>query len=364
MTGSSVLVVGALAAVSAAAAALTVAGLLQSWRGWRLGRRPAPLRLRVSERTLLNDDTVALTLSPAGWRRRLPAFQPGQHVVLRIPAGAAGSVRRAYTLAEWTARPRAYHLAVKREEGGLGSSWLHVAATGVLLESSPPRGSFHIGLAGAAPEVTLIAGGIGITPMRAMLHAWAAQAVPPRVTLIHCARDEDGLHYRAEFEDLAARHGWFRYRPRLTRPGPDWRGEMGRIDAAALAGGGPESVFFLCAGRAMEETALATLRQLGVDPTRIHRESFGVPAVPSGIQADVTAGGRTFAFDGAPTLLHALRREGITLASECGAGQCGACRVDVTVGRTKNLLTGREEAGTALACCSVPVGDVEIAIRG
>jgi len=360
---TSFLVLSALILAAVAAIAVPVAGLSCSARSWWARRQTRPLPLRVVARRELSPEAFEIVLAPPPWRVFLPAFRPGQHVVLEVPVETGRVVRRAYTIAAWTAWPRRYVLAIKREEAGLVSPWLHRhAQPGWRLNAAPPKGGFHTRLADGAAQVVLVAAGIGITPMRAMLHAWAGQASPPQVVLHHTARRRAGLYYHDEFAVLAASCPWFRYVPRLT--GETWGTESGRLSservAADLTDPGRTHVF-ICTGKAMEDALLSGLPGLGIAPNHIHREAFGLPAIATGIEATVSFRGHRFAYAGAPTLLHALEREKLAVAAECRAGECGECRLSITQGRTRNLLTGAEHSQSTLACCSVPVGDVVLA---
>ena len=360
---TSVLVLSALILAAAAAIVVPAAGLSCSARSWWVRRQAQPVPLRVAARRELSPEAFEILLAPLSWRLFLPVFRPGQHLVLDVPVQAGQVARRAYTIAAWAARPRCYSLAIKREEVGLVSPWLHRHGhPGLRLTASPPKGGFHARLADGAAQVVLVAAGIGITPMRAMLHAWVKRASPPKVVLHHTARRRAGLYYHDEFTALAASCPWFRYVPRLT--GENWDGESGRLTpdsiAADMTDPGRTHVF-ICAGKAMEDTLVAVLPGLGIDPARIHREAFGIQAIATGIEATITFRGHSFAYAGAPTLLHALEREKLAVAAECRAGECGECRLTITHGRTRNLLTGAEGGQSTLACCSVPLGDVSLA---
>lgn len=312
--------------------ALTVAGLQPIWREWRLQQAARPLRLIVQDRHDITDDVFHVTLALRS-RRRLPDFEPGQHIVLHVPdeAGSGRVVRRAYSLAGWQARPRSYELAIKREPDGRVSRLLHDGAqVAAQLAAGKPKGEFHWGLAQGASHVALVAGGIGITPMRAMLQGWMVQSAPPKVTLHFSARSRDQLYFDAEFRALAAQHAWFRYRPRLTKPDAGWDGEVGRLTAAHILRDLPlaGSAVFLCANRAMEDGVVARLQQAGFPGHAIHRESFGIEAAATDIRATITYAGTSFAYDGAPTLLHALLDHGVDIPAECRAGNAApaGCR--------------------------------------
>jgi ferredoxin-NADP reductase len=343
---------------------LTASGLSESWRAWRIQRNAAPLALRIADRTELSDDTFSLTLVPVSFRRSLPEFLPGQHIVLHIPGERSKTTLRAYSLAAWQRRPRRYELAIKREADGFASRWLHEhAQPGLKLPVTSPKGSFHSGAVTPTSEAVLIAGGIGITPMRAMLMSFADMPSPPRVTLHFSARTRGQLYYHAEFEKFAAARDWFSYRPRLTMASTDWSGAAGRLtvsDILAPVVEKGEAAIFICANRAMEDALVVALRSAGIDAHQIHRESFGVDASRNDIQAEISFGGRSFAYDGAPTLLHALLEQDFDIPAECRAGECGNCRLEIARGTARDLLTGKEETASVLTCCAVPVTDLEL----
>ena len=80
-----------------------------------------------------------------------------------------------------------YRISVKQEPHGAASGWLnqHLAA-GALLEVAAPRGEFTLD-AGTGP-VLLIAAGIGVTPVLAMLHELAAVRSGREVWWLYGAR--------------------------------------------------------------------------------------------------------------------------------------------------------------------------------
>lgn len=95
----------------------------------------------------------------------LPAWKAGAHLNLRLPSGRA----RCYSLCGDPALRSEYLIAVQREDDGDGGS-LEVAqafARGFTVRTDLPRNGFP--LADAKRHV-LIAAGIGITPIIAMIH--------------------------------------------------------------------------------------------------------------------------------------------------------------------------------------------------
>lgn len=301
-----------------------------------------PLKLTVATRHDLAGQLLTLHLtSPDG--KALPAYRAGQHVLLRAPAGRDGkTIQRAYSLAAWQARPGSYELGIKREAHGAMSQWLWATLqAGDTVELSRPRGNFVIG-PGDSPLV-LIGGGIGITPIRAMLHEALSSGRP--IALYHAARQVELLLYREEFETLANQHADFRYHPILSRPASDWPGATGRLDAARLCAGlGKPKLadFYLCASNGMMDGLRQDLEAYGIDRRRIHWEAFGIGTADatSGLDVAVSQGARQTVLRsaGEPSLLATLEANGVDLPSECRTGSCGQCQVRLETGEVSWLI--------------------------
>src|SRR4051812_19586705 len=146
-------------------AGLTTASPPPAWPGFR--------RLVVTAVTQESDSVISVRLDdPEG--AALPPARPGQFLTLRIqPDVARRPVLRNYSLC---GPPDAayYRFAVKREEHGVASSYLHTKlAVGDEVEIAAPRGTFSLDRTQA--PVLLISAGIGATPVLAMLNALAEE---------------------------------------------------------------------------------------------------------------------------------------------------------------------------------------------
>jgi ferredoxin-NADP reductase len=353
------------------ATVLFIAGLRRALQGqgaaWRLRVRQRPLRLVVTARSAHGANVRLVLARPRIWRwRPLPALEAGRYVALEMPLPEGRPARRCYSLAAWQRRPRSYELAIRREPGGRVSNWAATALQpGRRLRASAPTGRF-VRPQQIAGETVLVAGGIGITPMRAMLHAWVAGARGHPLTLLWSVRERDDLlGYHEEFEDLARVLPGFRYVAVRTGADPQWHGQTGRITASRLLGWcqtrEPLGVW-MCAGAAMMDSLRAGLRASGFSAERIHQENFGAAANGDSQAYTVTVlpSGRQLPFQGEPSLLAMLQSAGVPLPSDCRNGSCGACRVQLLAGQVRQViapewpLAGNE----LLACCCVPASDL------
>jgi ferredoxin-NADP reductase/predicted pyridoxine 5'-phosphate oxidase superfamily flavin-nucleotide-binding protein len=240
----------------------------------------AKLDLRVTAKVRESADVVSLELAPQ--TGTLPPFAPGQHLPLEFAVeGVATPVTRTYSLSGAPGAAR-WRISVKREEGGLVSRFLHdTVDVGTRIGARPPAGDFVLhgstGAEGGAP-VILIAAGVGITPLAAMLHALANGGSPREVVLVHGVRDGEHAPLAAETRALVDRLPNGRAYRVHSRPGPDDAPDaVGRIDAERLAGLElpRDADVWLCGPPPFLADVLTALETLGVDPARLHAESFG-----------------------------------------------------------------------------------------
>jgi len=343
------------AALALLAAALLLAGLGLSLLGLRALLAQRPLRAWVISARPHGQNIVLRLARP--WP--LPRYQAGQALALGHPQGAW----RRYSLAARWRNPFVYELAIKREPGGLVSNWAADLKPGQRLRLKAPAGDFLLPPRQAG-EWLLLAGGIGITPLRAMLQHWWAGPRRAPLTLVWSVRSlADLLDYHAKFEALAAREPRLRYIPLLTGDAPDWRGERGRVTATRLRAWqqtDQPAGLWMCASTALMQSLRAQLLEQGWDAERIHFEAFGAGANADGARYQVRLGEQELSFQGQPSLLAALQQAGVAVDSDCRNGSCGACVLRLQSGQLRQTLVPecRLAPGQLLACCCVPASDL------
>lgn len=124
----------------------------------------------------------------------------------------------------------------------------------------------------------LLAGGIGITPLKGMAEYAADKALPIPIRLVYSNRDEDEIVYRPELDSLEQQNPRFRVLHTLTRSSDKaWRGTTGRIDPALLqdaARGLADPIYYVSGTPSMVVGTLRLLEGLGVPDTDIEVEAF------------------------------------------------------------------------------------------
>lgn len=249
------------------------------WSGWR----PFKVGNRVQE----SDEITSFYLYPVDGAS-VPDFVPGQFVSVRGRVGDGSIVQpRQYSLSD-APNGDYLRLSIKRETSqgdrpdGLISNWMHdTVAVGTIIELSPPFGDFRLH-AGRDTPVVLISGGVGLTPMVAMLNHLVASQPHRPVAFIHGARHRRVHALSEHVRRVAITH------PKLSvtvfyeevdaadRLGIDYD-LPGRVDLAAIRDQAilPDADYYICGPVPFMQAKLRALQDLGVPQDRIHYEVFG-----------------------------------------------------------------------------------------
>ena len=122
-------------------------------------------------------------------------------------------------------------------------------------------------------KALLVAGGIGITPLRAILERLSASGTDS--VLVFSNRSRKDMVFAGELAELEKKGGLRTVH--VLSEDKDWAGEKGRVDAAMLRRLVPdlaERDAFLCGPPPMMAALDAGLRSLGIAGERIHYEKF------------------------------------------------------------------------------------------
>jgi predicted ferric reductase len=122
-------------------------------------------------------------------------------------------------------------------------------------------------------KILMIAGGIGIAPIRSLLEQLARHG--KQITLLYCNRTENDIIFEKEIQDLSAQYG-FSAHYILSRQ-PNYAGESGHLNTEKIKRFVPdyaEREIFLCGPEAMMDGVIGELKSLGTNPSLIHFEKF------------------------------------------------------------------------------------------
>jgi vanillate O-demethylase ferredoxin subunit len=302
------------------------------------------LDARVAQVRREADDIVSIELvHPHG--EALPAFEAGAHVDVHVPGGFL----RQYSLCNNPVERHRYVIAVLNEPAGRGgSAALQRITQGETLTISHPRN--HFPLAGReARSHLLLAGGIGVTPMMAMLAALDGRGATYRMH--YCTRSPE----RTAFLE--------RLRPHIEASrvivhhdsGDPSRG----LDIAGLlATYEPGTHLYYCGPPGF---MTAVKNAVGAwPPHAVHFEYFTAPEEQEArenlpFQIKVESTGRVFEVPATESIVDVLRANGFSIDTDCREGYCGTCITRYVGGSPEHrdtVLSEKERKNYVMICCA------------
>jgi len=291
----------------------------------------------------------------------LPSFDAGAHIEVEVQLPDGNTSRRAYSLVNHPKERNCYEIAVLRQPNGRGGSlWMHDSvAVGSLLDVKLPSNGF--GLADDARHHTLIAGGIGITPLLCMARVLVSRGAS--VDLHYFGRSESALSFQ---DELLALHG-LNFHQHIS-------GEQAVVvDALRSVIGSPVSGahIYVCGPAGMIQSVIDISDEVHWPVNQVHHEIFGGQPVGRGNKAfsvTIASTGRRFEVAASSTLLDVLLANKIDAPHDCKAGVCGSCLVPVVSGDIDHRdsflsVEDKLEGGMMCICVSrVRTGDLVLDI--
>jgi phthalate 4,5-dioxygenase reductase subunit len=309
---------------------------------------PSLMSLLVTQKLQLASDTFGFELKdPAGLE--LPEFSAGAHVTVQVPGGAV----RAYSLCGDPADRTCYHIAVKREAQGRGGSRALVdeVLAGHQLNIGQPQNFF--GLSPKAPAFLLIAGGIGITPIRSMIKHLQSDGTRP-FRLIYLTRQPEQTAFLQEFQapQFAGRVHLHHDHGEASQAMDLWP-MLEKFSGAHVYCCGPQPLMD------------AVRDMTGHWPSHaVHFESFGpkdqAQTDDRAFQVVLNRSKVSIPIPAHQTILAALRQHQIQIPSSCESGSCGSCKVGLLEGQADHrdrVLRDDEQTTHIMLCVSRALTD-------
>jgi phthalate 4,5-dioxygenase reductase subunit len=300
--------------------------------------------LTVRKKSEIADGVFLFELrSPTG--ADLPAFTPGSHITVTAPSGQ----KRRYSLCNDNSERDHYLIAVKQEPIGRGGSlsFTKDVREGDQVTAEPPANEFK--MSAAEPRSFIfIAGGIGITPIRAMILHCIRQG-KPNFKLYYFTRAPSAMAFREEFSVR------------------DFAGKV----VLHHDNGDPEQAYDLWP--VLEEQRGAHLYCCGprglMDAVRdmtghwpdsaVHFEDFVGASAPHAddkpFEVNLARSRKRYEVAAGVSILDTLRNNGHILASSCESGTCGTCRTRFSEGEPDHrdlVLSDKEKKSEIMICVS------------
>lgn len=326
----------------------------------------------------------------------LPAFHPGQYLMIRPALAGKYQATRCYSLSV-APNSKLWRITVKkqstteplkadRKTGGL-STWLHTnIGEGDVLLVGGPSGHFYLAAENRAP-IVLLAAGVGITPMASMLQ-YSTHFTPDRpVHLYYQAKDHYHWPLGVEVHSYGKQNPHASIVTYLSRSTTEqlqalqqenagqFRG--GKIDIPSLVTevGLPSAHYFMCGPEEWMNAIRIQLEKLGVPAEQIHWESFGSAATTAnaigntGQQATFSVRFSRSGISAQPesadqSLWELAQSNEVHIPSGCLSGVCGSCRVKLLQGTVQydRKVAASLADDECLTCVARPASDVVLEV--
>lgn len=353
------------------------------WKGYR--------KFEVTRKVVEVDGICSFHLAPHDGKP-LPKYAPGQFLTFRLALpGEPKPLVRCYSLSS-SYDPGFFRVSIKRvapppetpgvPPGRASSYFVDSVHEGDFLDVRAPSGKFV--LSETDSPVVLLGGGIGLTPVLAMLRSIIASGGRREVWFFYGVRNQKEHALKRELETLAADAPNVKLHVVYSDPGPkDAHGSdyhsAGHLSLDLLRGMLPSNnyEFYVCGPPGMMSSLVEGLEKWGVPESRIFAEAFGPASVKRVAPAPIAApapglaspritfsrSGKTVEWTGAQSnLLDLALASGIKIDSGCGAGNCQTCITAVKQGDVVYVKKPETmpEGGSCLVCIATPKGNLTL----
>ena len=293
----------------------------------------------------------------------LPPFEAGAH----IDVWMSDDLVRQYSLSNSPVERHRYVIAVLRDEAGRGGS--KAVHDGLKVQDivmvSRPRNNFA--LDGRAGNVILLAGGIGITPLKAMAHQLDAQGT--KYELHYCAKDASCVAFHTELEALQ-HDGQVQFHFDGGVPGQGLN--IGKLLNNPAPGThlyycGPGGFMKACAEAATEWPKGTVHFEHFKAPVKVASEGEGAVSLNAGesvpqaladteldvFDVEIASTGQMVRVEAGQSIVEALALADIDIETSCCAGLCGTCKTRYLAGEVQHndYILDEEEKAVYLTTC-------------
>jgi len=296
----------------------------------------------ITAREMVAMDIVSLSLRSSS-DTPLPTATAGAHIDVHIQDGLV----RQYSLTG--AMSPTYQIAVLKESNSRGGSIaVHEQfQVGTSLKISKPRN--HFALIKSSAHTVLCSGGIGLTPILAM--AWELYENRKSFEWHLSARSKERIAFGETLEQLP-------FLENVTVHLDDKPDNAANLETS-IKQLPSDSHIYMCGPKGYMDFISTNALNAGFQETQIHTEYFGAEIDVNGEAFEVYAARSELTIEVSPeeTILSALKRVGIPVATSCENGVCGSCLTGVLDGKPEHrdlVLTDTEKAmnNRVAVCCS------------
>ena len=230
---------------------------------------------KIARVSVLTHDILEVGIELDG---ELNDYLPGQYAEITVPGVIDKPRTYSFSRSPTHEKPNEVSFFIRRVPNGEFTEWLNGEnRVGHRVTLEGPHGTFY--LRNAKGPILLVAGGSGLAPIRALLQQIEQEGLENDITMIFGARTQKDLYCLNEIKSFAAKaKGKFKFLPVLSmeKQGNGWAGAIGHCpDAITAEMFDPSSSnAYLCGPPVMVDAAVARLKSLGLEESRIFFDKF------------------------------------------------------------------------------------------
>jgi NAD(P)H-flavin reductase len=222
------------------------------------------------------------------WLQPEPAYEYSAGQSLSLETGLRPRLWRYYSPANAPRPDGQLEIHVKARDGGpVSTALVRQIGAGDVLRLGPPLG--HLRLDDDSDrDLLLVAGGLGLAPLKALVDQVARHGPLRRVDLYLGVRTEDDLYDRADLRRLEQEHGWLTVTVAVSadKASSLEQGDIG--DVVVRHGPWNSRDVYVAGPGVMVDDTVSRLTQSGVRPERIRAEVFAPSRQSPDLDGEVT----------------------------------------------------------------------------
>jgi ferredoxin-NADP reductase len=233
-------------------------------------------RAELVERRAETAHASTLVLGVLGW----PGHVAGQHVDVRLTAADGYSTQRSYSLAAPDHGARVELTVQAVTDGEVSPFLVQDLGLGDPVELRGPIGGWFVWRPGQPQRVLLLAGGVGVVPLMAMVRARHESGTRSPMHLVYSARTPADVLYADELRQCADQDHGLEVTLVHTRTAPPASTRpAGRLDPASLSElvwpPADDVLTYVCGPTGFVDAVTAALVSCGYDDRAVRTERFG-----------------------------------------------------------------------------------------
>jgi ferredoxin-NADP reductase len=200
-------------------------------------------------------------------------YKAGQFMFVTIPT-KYGELKKHFTISSSPTEKKFIEFT-KRLTGSNYSNALNSLHLDVKVKINAPYGNFIFN--SKIKKMTMLSGGIGITPLRSMCKYATDLNLGTSIILIYGNNTVGDITFKKEFDELQKLNENLKVIHTLTNPSSGWKGYTGYIDSLMIKKEIPDfksRIFYVCGSPVMVEAIKKTLKEFNIPNKQIKTENF------------------------------------------------------------------------------------------